>query len=515
MVKLVVGDVLRSSVEKHPDKTAFIFKDKKLTYAQVNQRANRLANGLLSKGYKPGDHIAVLAFNCLEYFEILFALGKVGMVAVPINFRLVGPEITYTINHSNSRALIYEADFREELSGIRGDFEKIAPNDYMVFGGRGEDGDTDYEEFLASADMAEPEVDVEESQLWYIGYTSGTTGKPKGAMRSHRCNILLASSVIYLKDPGHTILLCMPLFHSNSIWFTMASVYFGHTTLLYPTGGFDPREILDIFQREKITFTSMVPTMYSLILSVPDKDSFDVSSIKVLLCSSAPLMTSTKEQILEFFSQAQLYEGYGSTETGAVTTLYPEDQYRKVRSCGVANPFVRIKLLDLNGNEVPVGEVGELYAINPSMFEGYYNQPEMDAKSFIGAYASVGDMAKMDEEGFYYIVDRKNDMIISGGENIYPTEIDDLLAKHPKVASVAVIGVPDEKWGEVVKAVVVPKPGEQPTQEEIIAFAKQNLAGYKCPKSVEFRQSLPVNPTGKILKRQIREEFWEGSEVKV
>lgn len=515
MVKLLVGDALRSSVEKHPDKTAFMFKGKKLTYAEFNHRVNRLANGLLAKGYKPGDHIAILAFNCIEYFEILFALGKVGMVAVPVNFRLVGPEIIYTINHSNSRALIYEADFREELSGLRADFAKIGPNDFRVFGGQGEAGDADYEEFLASSDPAEPDVEVEETQTWYIGYTSGTTGKPKGAMRSHRCNILLAANMTWLKDPGHTLLLSMPVFHSNSIWFGIASIYYGHTTYLYPSGGFDPREILEIIQREKVTFTSMVPTMYSLILSVPDKDSFDVSSLTVLLCSSAPLMTSTKEQILKFFSQARLCEGYGSTETGAVTTLYPEDQYRKVRSCGVANPYVRIKLLDLEGNEVPVGEVGELFAINPSMFEGYYNQPEADAKCFRGAYASVGDMAKKDEEGFYYIVDRKNDMIISGGENIYPTEIDDLLSKHPKVASVAVIGVPDEKWGEAVKAVIVPKEGVEISEKEIIAFAKENLAGYKCPKSVEFHQSLPVNPTGKILKRKIREKYWEGSEVKI
>lgn len=515
MVKLLVGDALRSSVENNPDKTAFMFKDKKLTYAQFNERVNRLANGLLAKGYSPGDHIAILAFNCIEYFEILFALGKVGMVAVPINFRLVGAEIAYTINHSNSRALIYEADFREALSGISTDFTKIGLDDFMVFGGQGEAGDADYEEFLAASDPTEPEVEVEETQTWYIGYTSGTTGKPKGAMRSHRCNILLAANMICLKDPGHTILLSMPLFHSNSIWFGIISVYYGHTICLYPSGGFDPKEILGIIQREKITFTSMVPTMYSLILSVPEKDSFDVGSLRVLLCSSAPLMTSTKEQILKFFSQARLYEGYGSTETGAVTTLYPEDQYRKIRSCGVANPYVRIKLLDMEGKEVPVGEVGELYAINSSMFEGYYNQPEAGAKCFLGAYASVGDMARRDEEDFYYIVDRKNDMIISGGENIYPTEIDDLLSKHPKVASVAVIGVPDEKWGEAVKAVIVPKPGVQITEAEIIAFAKENLAGYKCPKSVEFRQSLPVNPTGKILKRQIREDYWAESEVKI
>jgi len=515
MPKLLVGDALRSTVQRVPNQTAFIFKGKKLTYAEFDERVNRLSNGLIAKGYKPGDHIAILAFNCIEYFEILFALAKAGMVAVPVNFRFVGPEITYIVNHSDSQAIIYEAGFRESLEGIRSDFEKIGDKDYIVFGGEGDAEDTDYETLLASYDTDDPEIEVEESTTWYIGYTSGTTGRPKGALRSHRANILLATSMTYLKDPGHINLLIMPIFHSNSIWFGLIDVYYGHTTYIYPSGGFNPKEILEIIQREKITFSSMVPTMYSLILNVEDKERFDTSSLRTILCSSAPLMTKTKEQILEFFSHAELYEGYGATETGGVTTLHPKDQYRKVRSCGTAAPYVRIKLLDSDGNEVPVGDVGELFSVSPGMFEGYYKQPEADAQCFRGEYASVGDMAMRDKEGFYYIVDRKNDMIISGGENIYPTEIDDLLSKHPKVQAVAVIGVPDEKWGEAVKAVIVPKPGEQPTEEEIIAYAKENLAGYKCPKSVEFWDELPVNPMGKILKRKIREKFWEGHEAKI
>lgn len=514
MPQLLIGDSLRSTARKFPDKTAFVFKDRRITYAAFEDRVNRLANGLLSKGYKPGDHIAILAFNCIEYYEILYALAKAGMTAVPVNFRFVGPEISYIVNHGDARALIYEADFRDAISEVRSEFEQVGADDVVVFGGEGEPGDTDYEEFLAASSPADPDIKVNETMTWYIGYTSGTTGRPKGATRSHRASILLASN-IDLTSEADVVLLVMPIFHSNSIWFGSMSVYYGCTTVIYHSGGFNPREILEIMEREKVTFSSLVPTMYTMILQVPDKEKFDTDSIKRLLVSSAPLMTKTKEQILAFFKQSELFEGYGATETGLVTVLRPEDQYRKIRSCGKVAAFVKIKILDDDGRECAPGEVGELYAVTPGMFEGYYNQPEANAKAFRGEYAAVGDMARIDEEGFYYIVDRKNDMIISGGENIYPTEIDDLLSKHPKIHQVAVIGVPHEKWGEAVKAVVILKPGEELTEAEVIAYTKEHLAGYKCPKSVDFVDSIPLNPMGKILKRELRIKYWEGHEAKV
>ena len=514
MPQLVIGDALRATARKFPNKTAFVFKDKRLTYRQFDERVNRLANGLLAKGYKPGDHIEILAYNAIEYYEILFAVAKTGMVAVPVNFRFVGPEITYIMNHGDARALIYEAPFRDAIRGVRSDFEKTGPKDFIVFGGSGDPGDTGYEDLLAASSPEDPDIEVDEMRMWYIGYTSGTTGRPKGAARSHRSNVLIASYGGYIEEDD-VLLLIMPVFHSNSIWFGLSGVYRGATIVLYPSGSFNAREILEIIEREKITFSSLVPTMYTLIFQVPDREKFDTSSLKTLLTSSAPTLTKTKEQILDFFKGAELWEGYGATETGGVTSLRPKDQYRKVRSCGQAGPFTRIKILRPDGTECAPGEVGELFAISPGMFEGYYKQPEADAKAFRGNYASVGDMAQVDEEGYYYIVDRKNDMIISGGENIYPTEIDDLLMKHPKVLQAAVVGVPDEKWGEAVKAVVVVKPGEKVTEDEIIAYCKKNLAGYKCPKSVDFAETLPTNPTGKILKREIRTKYWEGHAIKI
>ena len=514
MKQLLIGESLKSTARKFPDKTAFVFRDRRITYREFEDRVNRLANGLLARGYIPGDHIAILAFNCIEYFEILYALAKCGMTAVPVNFRLAGPEISFIINHSDARALIYQASFRDTIEEIRSDFKNVAKDDFIVFDGEDSLEDTDYEEFISATDPTPPEIGIEERAAWYIGYTSGTTGRPKGALRSHRSSLLLASN-LDMAHENDVILLIMPLFHSNSIWFGSMAVYYGATTVIHHSGGFDPSEILAVMDREKITFSSLVPTMYTMILQLPDKDNHDTTSVRRLLVSSAPLMTKTKDQILSFFSNSELFEAYGATELGIVTWLRPEDQYRTVRSCGKVAPFCKIKLINDAGDECEPGEVGELFAAAPFMFDGYYNQPEADAEAFRGEYVSVGDMAKMDEQGFYYVVDRKNDMIISGGENIYPTEIDDVISKHPKVHTAAVIGVPDEKWGEAVKAVIVLKPGKELTDKEVIAYCREHLAGYKCPKSVDFTESIPMTPTGKLLKRELRKRYWTEFKKKI
>jgi long-chain acyl-CoA synthetase len=303
----------------------------------------------------------------------------------------------------------------------------------------------------------------------------------------------------------------MPIFHSNSTWFSQILVLMGGSMVVYRSGGFDPEEVLSLISRERITLISVVPTMLTMILNLPDsvKARYDVSSMKAVLAGSAPLMTRTKEQTIEFFKNALLFEGYGSTETGMVTVLRPEDQLRKVRSVGIAAAGKEIRLLDDQGKDVPPGSVGEVYARGLGiLLVEYWKDPQATAKAFRGDWCTVGDMGRIDGEGYYYLEDRKADMIISGGENVYPTEVENVLAKHPAVLESAVVALPDQLWGEKVHAVVVLKEGRKATAEELMNFCRDKLAGYKRPRSVDFLEELPKSSTGKILRRKVREAYW-------
>jgi acyl-CoA synthetase (AMP-forming)/AMP-acid ligase II len=300
------------------------------------------------------------------------------------------------------------------------------------------------------------------------------------------------------------------MFHVNSTFYGFVFTYIGASFYIHRATDFNAHEMLELIEREKATFTSLIPTHYSLILALPEEKrrKYDLSSMKKLLCSSAPARVEMKKGIMQVFKNVELFEAYGSTEAGLVTLLKPDDQYRKLASIGQESVCTDvIRLLDENGNEVPVGEVGELYSRGPMMFTEYYKLPENTKKSFKGGLFSAGDMARKDEEGYYYIVDRKDNMIITGGEHAYPTEIEGVITQHPKVFDCAVIGVPDAKWGEAVKAIVILKDGETATVEEIIGFCKERLAAYKRPKSVDFikRDEMPRTTTGKILHRVLRD----------
>lgn len=500
-----------------PDEIATVCGEKSLTWSQLDERANRVANGLLGMGLEKGDKVTILSFNCTEMLEIFAGINKAGLVVVNMNFRNVGREISYQVNDSDSKAFILGEEFIDRVWPIRGDLNTVPSDNYIVLGQQSPEGSVDYENMLDRADGGNPRVDIGEDDPSLVIYTSGTTGHPKGAVRSHRGVVLMSllAAVEYGFTQDDVNLTAAPLFHSAPAFFANTHLYIGSKVCILRV--FDPVAILETIERERITEFFMAPTMYDLIFSLPDeeKKKYDVSSVRCAISSGAPLHTATKDAILEFFEGADLHEFYGATEIGFMTNLRPCDQRRKIRCVGKPSLGTDLKLLDPDGNEVKQGEVGEVHAYNPCLMQEYYKNPEATEKGRRGHYFSVGDMARCDEEGYYYIVDRLQDMIISGGANIYPAEIEGTLHSHPKITEAAVIGIPNETWGESIKAIVVLKPGETATEEEIIEYCKANAADYKKPRSVDFIDELPRNPSGKILKRTLRDPYWKEKDQKV
>ncbi len=511
---LTLAESIAAHARTQPNKIGVRDSRRALSYAAWDERASRLANALLALGLVKGDRVALLAFNSIEWLEIYVAIARAGLVAVPINFRLVGPEIAYIVQHSEARAFIVQDDLRKAVEGIRAELPVDAAR-FIHFG-----TDTTptnwqgYEALIAAAGAQAPTIEVRPDDLFALMYTSGTTGRPKGAMRSHEGNALLAlvTALEFGLTRDDSGLLVMPLCHANSLYFSVTFVMLGATIVVDDRPHFDPDALLGLLARERITFTSLVPTHYIMMLSLSAevKARHDLSRVGKLLVSSAPARQDTKRAILELFPNGRLFELYGSTEAGWVTVLRPDEQISKLGSVGREwAGSGAIKLLDADGREVPDGEVGELHSRTSYVFSGYWKSPEKTSQAFNGAWCSVGDMARRDEQGFIHLVDRKSNMIISGGENIYPSEVEAVLAAHPAVQDVAVIGVPDAKWGEAVQAVVVPRPGQPPAERELLDWCRERIAGFKRPRSVLFigEREMPRTATGKIQHRALRERI--------
>jgi len=485
-----------------------------MTFRNWNQRACRLANALLGLGLVKGDRVAVLAYNRLEWLEIYAATAKAGLIAVPINFRLSGPEIAYIVNNAEAAALIFEDAFAGVLQEI--EVNLTVPRANIIFLGSAvsEPRYRTYEALIAEAKDDEPGQRVVPSDPWTLMYTSGTSGRPKGVLRSHQAAVLLSlvTEIEFGLHRADRALLVMPMCHANSLNFFCAFVYCGAETAIYSRRSFDPEHCVRTLVESGATFTSLVPTHYIMMLglSAAARALSERSQIAKLVISSAPAREETKRAVMEMFPNSGLYEIYGSSEAGWVTVLRPEEQFSKLgsvgRECIGAAP---IRLLDDAGNEVPTGEVGELYSNNPHTFDGYWKLPEKTREAFRGDYCTVGDMARRDADGYIYLVDRKSNMIISGGENVYPSEVESVLAAHPAVRDVAVIGVPDEKWGERVHAVIILQEGASTSEAELLAWCKSRIAGYKRPRSCSFlrEDEMPRTATGKILHRVLKERF--------
>ena len=511
---LNVAQVLTQHAARLPNKIAVQDLARAMTYSQWNERACRLANALLGIGLGKGDRFAVLAYNCIEWMEIYAAAAKAGLVAVPVNFRLLGAEIRYLFEDSGAKALIVQSDLAGRVEEIRANLP-IAEKNFVCFGGEHTPpGYQSYEQLIARAASNEPQVAIRRDDIWSFMYTSGTTGAPKGAMRSQASDSLLHAYTARAMgfDGNDTGLLVMPMCHANSLWLAFTFAHCGATAFVYSLKSFDPEHLLRTLSERSITFTSLVPTHYTMVLGLPAaaKAKYNVDKIDKFLISSAPARRDTKLAIMEHFRNSKLFEGYGSTEAGWVTMLPPEEQLHKLSSIGreIAGTGP-IKLLDADGNEVPGGEVGELYFRTPYVFQGYWNMPEKTAAAFREEYCSVGDMARRDEDGYYFLVDRKSNMIISGGENVYPSEVESMLGGFPKLREVAVIGVPHDKWGEAVHAVIVLRDGENASESEVLDWCRDKIAGYKRPRSVSFvkEEEIPRTATGKIQHRLLRQRY--------
>ncbi len=513
---LTMADAVAAHARLTPDKLAVRDSRRSLSYAQWHVRATRLANGLLGIGLAKGDRVALLAYNCAEWMEIYAALAAAGLVAVPINFRLTPAEIAYIVQHSEARAVIAQDELADQVAAVRTQLP-IPPDAYIAFGHALPAGWRAYEQLIDAAGTGQPPVDVRPGDMSALMYTSGTTGKPKGAMRSHEGSTLIALATAlelqFTRDD--TALLVMPMCHANSLYFSHTFVHLGATCVIDDRRSFDPQALLATLSGQKVTFTSLVPTHYIMMLGLPAavKQQYDVSRVEKLMISSAPARKETKLAILEHFRNGRLYELYGSTETGWVTLLHPQEQIDKLGSVGRewagSGP---IRLLDPQGNEVPDGDVGELYSRTPYVFDGYWKNPAKTAEAFCGAWCSVGDMARRDAQGYIHLVDRKSNMIITGGENVYPSEVEVVLATHPKIKDVAVVGLPHPKWGEAVHAVVVLHRAAEATEAELLDWCRGRIAGYKRPQSVRFvaDADMPRTVTGKILHRSLRD--WQATD---
>ena len=505
---IILSDVL-------PVNAAQCVRNQRFTYSQFNARVNRVANALSNLGVKKGDKVAFMMTNCNELLEIGYAAPKIGAAFVPINSRSVSSEIEYVVNDSDSVAVFVSVECLPEVMKARPNFA-LARN-IIVVRGEAPAGTLAYEELLAGAPDTEPKVEVSERDLMCLMYTGGTTGRPKGSIRSYRGIALLALlfAIEYDYHEGDMGLVAGPLYGAAAFTFCIPNLTIGGAACILPV--FHPVEALKAIDQFKCNNAFLAPVMLDFILNLPDevKKQYDVSSMKAIMSVGAPLHTDTKEGTIAYFKNAGLHELYGASEYGASTDLKPYDQLRKTRCVGVPFLGMEVKLLDKDGNEVPKGEVGEFWVRGLTVCDGYYKKPEATAEALRNGWLGLGDMGRQDEEGYYYIVDRKQDMIISGGINVYPAEIEEVLHTHPKVLDVAVIGVPDKKWGEAVKAVLVLKPGETATEEEIIQWCDGRMAGHKKPKSVDFVPEIPRTLQGKALKNKMREKYWAGRKIKV
>ncbi len=501
-----LGELVARAAAQNPNKTAILFKDQQMTYGELNAKVNKVANGLKQLGVKQGDRVALYIHNLPQFVEAFYGAQVVGATVIPMNVMYKAGEIQYIINDAGVKAIITLAPFYPNVQAIRAEVSSL--EQAIVLSAEPVSGATLWHQaFAGQSDQATPAAGNEDD-VAVILYTSGTTGKPKGAMLTHKNligNIEQCGQIERLKVLEDDIVwLGLPMFHSYALSVGMNScVYHGATMDIMER--FDPTASLDMFQKDKVSIILAAPPMYIAWVNHPNVSSYDLSTIRVASSGAAALPVA----VLEKFHQltgVEIMEGYGLTETSPVATTNAAGPVTKPGSIGPAIPGMEIKLVDDNDNEAPVGQPGELVCRGLNVMKGYFNKPEANEEAFRNGWFHTGDIATVDEDGYYYIVDRKKDMILVSGFNVYPREVEEVLYRHPKIADAAVVATPDEYQGESVLAFVVLHQGQEATEQEIIDYCRSTIANFKCPRRVEFRAELPKNMTGKVLRRELRDE---------
>ncbi len=502
-----VADVIRRHAARRPEAVALRHGERELSYGELDERSSRLAQALLARGVGPGTRVAYLDRSSPEVVELLFAASKAGAVLVPLNGRLAARELAAVLVDAQAPVLIAGPAFRDVAEDV---LQRLSPAPDLVVVGEG------YERWLAAHEPRDPGARGEAGDVIVQMYTSGTTGVPKGVLTTHaNLAVTAQTSLRWGFDERSVSLTPLPMFHIGGIGWAYCGLWHGATTVL--VSEFGAEGVLDILERQRVTNAVLVPTMLQMLTAVPGAGERDYAALRAIAYGAAPITTTVLKASLRTFGCA-LFGLYGLTEsTGGVVALEPEDhdpggpREHLLRSAGRPYPWVELRIADpITGRPLAPREVGEVWLRGPNVTPGYFNRPaETAAALTTEGWLRTGDGGYVDEDGYLFLTDRIKDMIVSGGENVYPVEVEEALAQHAGVADVAVIGVPHPHWGEAVKALVVPRPGARPAAEELIAFARERLAGYKLPRSVDFVADLPRTPSGKVLKRELRSRYAE------
>lgn len=520
---------LLHAARTYPDKVAIIDGEHKFTYRELSDRTVKLKQSLKEMGVKKGDRVGLLMLNDFRYIELMYGVTALGAIVVPLNIRSNPEELAFILNNAGITILYVHKEFLPVVPYLKANASEV--REYILAEDAElvkslESGDTgSYEKLINAQPGGELTYDdVQEEDLLGIFYTGGTTGRPKGVMLTHK-NLTINSYQIFMNvsfNEDDVYLHAAPMFHLADQGSTNMFTMIGGTHAIVRM--FTPQGVLQAFQDAKVTATTLVPTMLTFLFNDPEFDKYDLSSVKRITYGASPMPTSLLKKAQKMMPNVKFNQGFGMTEASPVIAMLREKDHiiggtekeeKRLSSVGQAVQGVELRVVDPEGKEVELHQIGEIIAKGPNIMKGYWDLPEETAHALRDGWYFTGDVGYKDEDEYYYVVDRAKDMIITGGENVYSLEVEQVLSSHPAILECAVFGVPDEKWGEVVKACIVLKVPDTATEEDLISFAKQHLANYKVPKSIDFIDELPKSGAGKILKRTLRDQFWEGLGKKV